>query len=102
MKGVFFIGLFKNLVFFGAGVFVANYTMHKLAGLLRQMKDDTNEIIQNEALIKQMCVDQITKWYYNGELNTVLRQTLKEREILDEETKLKLNQLRNSVPNWPK
>lgn len=56
--------LMVGVLAFGAGVFASKYFVPKVAVAVEKMKHDTEVIISNEAIIKQMCVDQIVRWYY--------------------------------------
>lgn len=95
------MGILKGLLVFGAGMMAAKYAFPKVSESIEKIKNDTKEILHDENLIKQMCVDQIAQWYYDGSLDATIQSIVKQRAQLSDETKAKLHDLRHSVPIWP-
>ena len=52
--------------------------------------------------IKQMCADQIVRWYYDGKLESEITSILKARKSFDDEMNARFRDLKNEVPFWPK
>ncbi len=87
---------------FGAGMLASRYLMPKVAVTVEKMKHDAEAILRDEAIIKQMCADQIVRWYYDGKLESEVTNILKARKNFDDEMKARFRDLKNGVPFWPK
>lgn len=87
---------------FGAGMIASRYLVPKVAVAVEKMKHDTEVILTNEAIIKQMCVDQIVRWYYDGKLDSEVTSILKARKNIDDKMNDCYRDLKNGVPFWPK
>ncbi len=87
---------------FGAGMMASRYLVPKVAVAVEKMKHDAEVILTDEAIIKQMCVDQIVRWYYDGKLESEVTSILKARKSFDDDMKARFRDLKNGVPFWPK
>ena len=96
------MGVLKTVLAFGAGMVTASYAFPKVADSVERIKKDSAEVMKNEMLIKQMCVDQIARWYYDGQLESTIKDVMRQQSMLDQETKNYIGSLKQSVPFWPK
>ena len=87
---------------FGAGMIASRYLVPKVAVAVEKMKHDTEVILTNESIIKQMCVDQIVRWYYDGKLDSEVTSILKNRKNFDDKMNACYRDLKNGVPFWPR
>ena len=93
---------FEGVIVFGVGMLSSKYLVPKVAASIEKMKHDTEVILTNEAIIKQMCVDQIVRWYFDGNLDSAVTSILKGRRNFNSEMQSRLYDLKNRVPFWPK
>ena len=92
----------EGVIAFGAGVLTSKYLVPKVAVAVEKMKYDTEVILADEEMIKQMCVDQIVRWYFDGNLESAVTSILKARKSFDDDMKARFRDLKNGVPFWPK